>query len=146
MTTSQHHCQRPGCHGILRSPESIKRGTSEACDRRLRQAVAAAGEAGGFNEEQQAKALAAIRSGEVQAEDRGPCSVPSSRTEERYATDGVSCTCPAGAKRHPYRCWHLIVPIVISILTTPRRPAPTSRAMWAELDSVGATAGAYSPF
>lgn len=121
-TTGPRHCQRPGCTGILRNEESIARGTSKACDKIIRQAGAAEAGAGGFTADQQAKALAAIRSGEVRAEAPGLYSVLSSKGDgTRYATDGNSCVCPAGARQHPRRCWHLLVARVMDALTRPAR-------------------------
>lgn len=113
-TSQQHHCQRPGCKGILRSPDSITRGMSERCARRVRNAEAIVEKTGQFKPEQLAKAAAAIRSGQVTVEDKGLYGVPSSKNDgSRYATDGSSCPCPAGA--HDRRCWHLIIPIVASL-------------------------------
>lgn len=112
-TSQQAHCQRPGCKGILRSPESIARGMSVLCDRKVRQAEALVA-AAGFKPEQVEKAHAAIRSGQVKVEDEGLLTVPSSKNDgSRYATDGASCTCPAGA--HDRRCWHLAVAIVCDL-------------------------------
>jgi hypothetical protein len=152
-TTAQTtRCQRPGCKGILRTPESVARGMSAACDRKVRQALAAEAERGGFSEDQRAKAEAAIRSGEVTALDHGLYGVPSSKNDgARYATDGVSCCCPAGACRHPRRCWHLLAALVMEVIAPRRKPAAPataplpvretvpSDAIWAELEARGAT-------
>lgn len=119
-TTDQHRCKRPGCKGILRTAESIARGMSLVCDRKVRQAEAAAAERGTFNAEQQAKAAAAIRAGEVKVEAHGLYSVPSSKGDgSRYASDGISCCCPAGA--HDRQCWHLLAATTVDILVTSRR-------------------------
>lgn len=132
---TQHRCQRPGCKGILRTPESIARGMSVACDRKVRQTVAAAAENGGFSEDQQAKALGAIRSGEVMVIAHGLYAVGSSKGDgTEYATDGNSCSCPAGARSHPRRCWHLLVARVLDILLAAAPAAPVPAADWAELD------------
>ena len=120
-TSQQHQCQRPGCRGILRSPESITRGMSERCARLVRQAEAIVEKSGAFKPEQMDKARAAIRSGQVKVEESGLVSVPSSKNDgSRYATDGGSCCCPAGA--HDRRCWHLIIPMVADLARRPRRP------------------------
>jgi hypothetical protein len=133
---TQHRCQRPGCHGLLRSEASIARGMSVLCDRKVRQAVAAETEAGGFSADQQAKALAAIRSGEATVIAQGLYAVRSSKGDgTEYATDGSSCSCPAGARSHPYRCWHLLVARVLDILFAAAPAAtPVPGADWAELD------------
>jgi len=113
-------CKRPGCKGVLRAEESIARGMSKACDRKVRQAEAKAAERGTFNAEQQAKAGAAIRAGEVKAEAHGLYSVPSSKGDgSRYASDGISCCCPAGM--HDRQCWHLLAATTVDILLS-RRP------------------------
>ena len=143
--TERVECKRPGCKGVLRTPASIARGMSRNCDRKVRQAEAVAAKAGAYTADQQAKAAAAIRSGEVAAEGPGLYSVPSSKGDgTRYATDGRSCTCPAGARDR--RCWHLLVTVVLDLAA----PAPalplSSAAIWAALDSAGATAGALAPF
>jgi hypothetical protein len=110
---------------------------SEACDRKVRQAVAAEAEAGGFSADQQAKALAAVRSGEVTVIAPGLYAVRSSKGDgTEYATDGNSCSCPAGARSHPRRCWHLLVARVLDILLAAApaaTPAPAGD-VWAELD------------
>jgi len=119
--TGKHHCQRPGCKGILRSEASRARGMSTLCDRKVRQAEAKAAERGTFNAEQQAKADAAIRSGQVKAEGQGLYSVPSSKSDgSRYASDGTSCCCPAGM--HDRQCWHLLAAVTVDILLSSRRP------------------------
>jgi hypothetical protein len=121
ITTAQ--CKRPGCKGILRTEESIARGMSRACDRKVRQAEACAAERGTFDARQQALADAAIRSGQVRAEDHGLYSVPSSKNDgSRYASDGISCCCPAGDRRHPRQCWHLLAATAADILLASRRP------------------------
>ncbi len=114
-TPAEHRCRRPGCGGILRSEASIKRGMSRDCDRKVRHALAAAAEAGRFTAEQQAKALAAIRSGDVRELAPGLYGVRSSRDAAQwYASDGHSCTCPAGARTHPRQCWQLLAARVAS--------------------------------
>ena len=114
------HCQRPGCKGVLRSSESIARGMSKACDRKVRQAEAIAAVTGGFSVDQQAKAAAAIRSGLVTVEGPGLYGVPSSKDDgTRYASDGASCCCPAGA--HDRRCWHRLVAVVVDLASASRR-------------------------
>lgn len=75
---------------------------SKLCDRKVRQAEAAAAGRGTFDARQQALAGAAIRSGQVKVEEHGLYSVPSSKNDgSRYASDGISCCCPAGYRRHP---------------------------------------------
>jgi len=141
-STETAPCQRPGCKGILRSAESVARGMSKACGRKVRQAEAIVAKAGGYSDEQQAKAAAAIRSGEVTVEGPGLYGVPSSKGDgSRYASDGASCCCPAGAKDR--RCWHLLVAVVLDLASASRRPlakAPAAAPVtspakfWAELD------------
>lgn len=117
---TEHRCQRPGCKGILRSQASIARGTSEACERKIRQAEAIAAERGTFSAKQQAMAAAAVRAGEVKVEAHGLYSVPSSKGDgSRYASDGISCCCPAGM--HDRQCWHLLAATTVDVLLTSRR-------------------------
>jgi hypothetical protein len=121
--SQQHHCQRPGCKGILTAPASIARGMSERCDRRVRQAEAIVEKSGAFKPEQLDKARQAIRSGLVTVEGPGLYGIPSSKNDgSRYCSDGTSCVCPAGARTHPRHCWHLIIPIVADLAKTSRRP------------------------
>ena len=133
--TERVECKRPGCKGVLRTAESIARGMSKACDRKVRQAEAVAAQAG-YSADQQAKAAAAIRSGEVAVEGPGLYSVPSSKGDgTRYATDGRSCTCPAGVKDR--RCWHLLVAAVLDLIS----PAPVPAVpvdVWAAPEAAGA--------
>lgn len=128
----QARCQRPGCRGILRNAESIARGTSKACDLKVRAEkaglIARAKE--GFTADQVAKAEAAIRDGKVTAKGNGLYVVESSKDDGTlYATDGISCVCPAGARTHSRRCWHLLAPRIFEILTRPLRPARPALAL-----------------
>jgi hypothetical protein len=151
-TTAQHHCQRPGCKGILRSPESIDRKMSLRCARMVGQQIAGAEQ--GFSADQVAKARAAVANGEVTLDrdklgrPTGLFVVKSSRGTGRYRSDGASCVCPAGALTHSLRCWHLLAIRVFKILTgTPApvapvipmaRPAATAD-VWTALEALGAT-------
>jgi hypothetical protein len=126
MTTTssqQHHCQRPGCTGILRSEESRARGTSKRCAKMLGQRIAEAKE--GFKPEQVAKAEAAIVNGDVTENGHGLYLVKSTRSSERYCSDGLSCTCPAGA--HDRQCLHLLAVRIFEILT---RAPKAVRPLW----------------
>ena len=119
---------------------------SRDCDRKVRQALAAEAERGGFNAEQQEKALKAIRSGEVKPLARSLYSVPSAKGDgTRYASDGNSCTCPDGARTHPRGCWHRLAARVFAVLAPAARvavptvtvPAPAKPAddeIWARLE------------
>jgi hypothetical protein len=121
-TAKQVHCQRPGCRGLLRNPESIARGTSKACDKAIQAQRAELAERAkeGFKPEQVAKAEAAVADGEVSRIAPGLYAIKSSRSAERHATDGLSCSCPAGA--HDRRCWHLLAARLYEIATTIPRP------------------------
>jgi len=119
---NETRCLRPGCHGILRSEASIKRGMSRDCDRKVRHALAAEAESGRFTPEQAEKADAAIRSGHVRELAPGLYGARSSRDAGQwYATDGNSCTCPAGSRSHPLRCWQLLAARVFAALARPAR-------------------------
>jgi hypothetical protein len=110
---------------------------SRDCDRKVRQAEAIAAKAG-YSADQQARAAAAIRSGEVTVESPGLYGVPSSKNDgTRYAADGASCVCPAGMNDR--RCWHLLVAIVTDLAFPVRRPAAGAPAdVWAALEATGA--------
>lgn len=127
-TSHEARCQRPGCRGILRCQESIARGTSKACDRKVKaeraELIARAKE--GFTADQVAKAEAAIANGDVTEKAPGLYLVKSSRSAELHASDGLSCVCPAGA--HDRRCWHLLAARIFEILTRPLRPVPARLA------------------
>ena len=122
-----HHCRRPGCRRPgcrrpLTSPESIARGYGRRCwavARAEAEAIARACE--GFKPEQVEKAKAAIRDGKVRRMANGLYLIQSSRTDEKYCSDGSSCVCPAGARTRTLRCWHLLAVRVSQILG--RRPA-----------------------
>jgi len=119
-STEQHHCQRPGCKGILTAPESVARGMSVRCARLVRKAEAIVELTGQFKPEQLAKAMAAIRSGLVSVPEPGLFVVPSSKNDgSTYGTTATSCPCPAGA--HDRKCWHLIIPIVTDLARHSRR-------------------------
>jgi len=118
-TTDQHHCKRPGCTGILRSAESIERGTSKRCAKLLADRIEEATQ--GFKPEQVAKAEALVRSGGIKAHGHGLYVARSSRGDVTYATDGLSCSCPAGA--HDRRCYHVLAARMVEILTVAPKPA-----------------------
>ena len=132
---AQAHCRRPGCKGILRNAESVARGTSKACEKKVREAEALAAKSGDFTADQHAKAAAAVRSGKVTVIALGLYAVRSSKGDgTEYACDGRSCTCPAGARTRTVRCWHLLVAQVLDILLAAAPAVPVPAADWAELD------------
>jgi hypothetical protein len=116
--SQQHHCQRPGCKGLLRSEESITRKMSKRCARLVAQAEAIVAKTAQFKPAQLAQAMKAIRSGLVTIPEPGLYVVPSSRNDgTTYGTTATSCPCEAGA--HDKRCWHLIIPIVADLTRLP---------------------------
>jgi hypothetical protein len=66
-----------------------------------------------FTPDQQAKADELIRDGGIVAQAPGLYEAVSSKGTDRYATDGASCTCPAGAKDRC--CYHQLAARVLSI-------------------------------
>jgi hypothetical protein len=137
--TERIECKRPGCKGILRNAESIARGTSKACEKKVREAEALAAKGGDFTADQRAKAAAAVRSGKVTVIAPGLYAVPSAKGDgTEYACDGRSCTCPAGARTRTVRCWHLLVARVLDILLAAAPAVPVPAADWAELDRLTA--------
>jgi hypothetical protein len=107
-----HRCLRPGCGRILRSAKSVALGYGPKCAAKIR--AAAIEEARrDFTDEQQAKATELIRDGGIVAQAAGLYEAVSSKGTETYATDGHSCTCPAGAKDR--RCYHELAARILSV-------------------------------
>jgi hypothetical protein len=78
-------------------------GYGPTCLRKIRAAALDAARAD-FTAEQQAKADELIRDGGIAALAPGLYEAVSSKGDATYATDGHSCSCPAGAKDR--RCYH----------------------------------------
>jgi hypothetical protein len=66
-----------------------------------------------FTAEQADKAAELIRDGGIVAEGPGLYAAVSSKGTDTYATDGHSCTCPAGAKDR--RCYHTLAARILTI-------------------------------
>jgi hypothetical protein len=111
-TCDTHRCLRPGCGRVLKSAKSIALGYGPVCAAKIR--AAAIEEARrDFTPEQAAKADELIRDGGIVAQAAGLFEAVSSKGTDTYATDGHSCTCPAGAKDR--RCYHLLAARVLTI-------------------------------
>lgn len=111
-TSHEARCLRPGCGRKLTSEASVKAGYGPVCLRKIRAAAIAEAKAD-FTEAQQAKAAELIADGGIVALAPGLFEVVSSNGTDRYATDGASCSCKAGAK--DVRCYHLLAARVLGI-------------------------------
>jgi hypothetical protein len=109
---TEHRCLRPGCGRKLTSAKSVAAGYGPVCLRKIRQAQLDEARAD-FTPEQAAKADELIRDGGIIAQAPGLFEAVSSKGDGLYATDGRSCTCPAGAKDR--RCYHLLAARVLTI-------------------------------
>ena len=98
----------------LRCGRKLKNGGAYGpkCAAKIRQAALAEARAE-FTEAQQVKADELIRDGGIVAQAPGLFEAVSSKGDDLYATDGRSCTCPAGAKDR--RCYHLLAARVLTI-------------------------------
>jgi hypothetical protein len=87
-------------------------GYGPKCAAKIRQAAITEAREG-FTDAQQAKADELIRDGGIAEQAPGLFEAISSKGDARYATDGHSCTCAAGAKDR--RCYHLLAARVLSV-------------------------------
>lgn len=112
ITSDHARCLRPGCGRKLTSAASVALGYGPRCMRKIRKAQLDEARAG-FTPDQQARADELIRDGGIVARDAGLFLAVSSKGDCTYATDGHSCTCPAGAKDR--RCYHQLAAQVLGI-------------------------------
>jgi hypothetical protein len=112
IPAAEHRCLAPRCGRRLTSPASIARGYGPRCMRKIRQAALDEARAG-FTAEQQAKADELIRDGGIVPADTGLFVAMSSKGTDTYATDGHSCTCPAGVRDR--RCYHRLAATILTI-------------------------------
>lgn len=108
----EHRCLRPGCGRVLRSAKSVALGYGPKCAAKIRKAALAEARAD-FTAEQQAKADELIRDGGIVVLAPGLYEAVSSKGDATYATDGHSCSCPAGAKDR--RCYHVLGARILTI-------------------------------
>lgn len=111
-TTEQARCLRCG-----RKLTATTGPYGRTCARKVREAAIAEAKSG-YSEAQQAKAAELIADGGIVLMAPGLFEVVASNGTDRYATDGHSCTCHAGAEGR--RCYHLLAATVLQIAS--RRP------------------------
>jgi hypothetical protein len=104
---AEHHCLRCG-----RKLTATVGPYGRTCARKVREAAIAEAKAG-FTEAQQDKAGELIRDGGIIAQAPGLFVAVSSKGDATYATDGHSCTCPAGAKDR--RCYHELAARILTV-------------------------------
>jgi hypothetical protein len=115
ITATQTRCLRCG-----RKLTATKGAYGPKCAAKIRQAALAEAREG-FTPEQCDKADELIRDGGIVAQAAGLYAAVSSKGTGTYATDGHSCTCPAGAKDR--RCYHRLAARVLTIASRQRLAA-----------------------
>ena len=148
-----------GCRHLISSAESLATGYGKGCRAKMRKAVKTA-DLSAWTPSQVEEARQAIEDGAVVPSTReGVFHVVSSDGSEVYRTHRNGCTCTNGLKTRPSRpCWHrCAVAIVLAASAPAPRPAPAPAPLalpapapaddvWAELEALGALAGAAAPF
>jgi hypothetical protein len=109
-TGQENHCLRCG-RKLTKST-----GFGPTCARKIRAAAVEAAKAD-FTEAQAEKAAELIADGGITLQAPGLYVAVSSKGDTTYATDGHSCTCPAGAKDR--RCYHELAAVILTIASRP---------------------------
>ena len=107
--------ETPAAHQArcLRCGRKIKAGSyGRVCAAKIRQAQLDEARKD-FTDSQQAKADELIKDGGIVLLDSGLYEAVSSKGTDTYATDGHSCSCPAGAKDR--KCYHELAARVLTI-------------------------------
>ena len=113
MTTTDTHSHEARCLRCGRKlTASAAKGYGPTCARKIRAAAIDAAKAD-YSDAQQAKAEELIADGAIVQMAPGLFEVVSSNGTDHYATDGASCSCPAGAKDR--RCYHRLAATVLTI-------------------------------
>lgn len=108
------------CHRCGRKLTATKGAYGPKCAAKIRQAQLAEAR-DGFTDAQQAKADELIKDGGIILLDTGLYEAVSSKGDAAYATDGHSCSCPAGARDR--RCYHELAARVLTIASRQRLAA-----------------------
>lgn len=146
--TSTETARCLGCRRPIRSAESIAAGYGAGCRAKLRKAAKQA-DLSAWTESQIADARQAIEDGAVVPSNReGVFHVVSKDGAEVHLTHRAGCNCEGGLKtRQPRPCFHRCA---VAVVLASRAPAaemapaaapvalPASRAIWAELEALGA--------
>ena len=146
-------CRRP-----IRSAESLATGRGAGCRAKIRKAAKVA-DLSQWTESQVQDARQAIEDGAVVPSNReGVFHVVSSDGSEVHRTAEHGCNCQNGLKtRQPRPCWHrcavaILLATSATAATLTSAPAPVALPaaapvdIWAELEALGALAGASAPF
>jgi hypothetical protein len=126
-TARVHRCLRPGCSGMLTSPESIARGYSKACAAKVR-AAAKTADLSAWTPSQVEEARQAIDDGAVVLSTRkGVFHVVSVDGTEIHLVHRHGCNCTSGLKTHqPRPCWHRCAVAIMTALEAPAAGLPTA--------------------
>jgi hypothetical protein len=158
--TSTETARCLGCRRPIRSAESIATGYGAGCRAKLRKAAKQA-DLSAWTESQIADARQAIEDGAVVPSTReNVFHVVSKDGAEVHLTHRNGCNCESGLKtRQPRPCFHRCAvaivlaaqapapaPAPVLALTAPPAPVAAPADVWAELDRLGATDGAFAPF
>jgi hypothetical protein len=159
--TAQEPRRCLGCRHLIRSAESLATGYGAGCRAKMRQAARTA-DLSAWTPSQIEEARQAIEDGAVVPSTRdGVFHVVSSDGSEIYRTHRGGCNCTNGLQTLPPRpCWHRAAAAVVLAASAPAPrpvlpaaplalPAPVTvpaRDIWAELEALGALAGASAPF
>lgn len=107
-----HRCTR--CHRVLKSAESIARGTGRTCERKIRSTLAYIGAS--FTARQIEAATDLISDGGLVV---GPadwtCLAVSSDGSSTYVVDTAAATCTCKAGQHGRPCYHLAAALACTI-------------------------------
>lgn len=149
-----------GCRRPIRSAEALATGYGAGCRAKLRKAAKEA-DLSQWTESQVEDARQAIEDGAVVPSTReGVFQVVSVDGSEVHRTAEHGCNCTAGLKtRQPRPCWHRCAVAIVLAMSAPATtltaapapvalPAPAASPVdiWAELEALGALAGASAPF
>jgi len=163
MTSTEAAADKPrclGCRHPIRSAESLASGYGAGCRAKMRKAERTA-DLSAWTPSQIEDARLALEDGAVVPSTReGVFHVVSSDGSEVYRTHADGCVCANGLQTRPPRpCWHRCAVTIVLGATGPQPAAPVrapialpaapgvpARDIWAELDALGATAGALAAF
>jgi hypothetical protein len=146
VAATEARCLR--CGRKLTAAKSVAAKYGKGCGAKIRAAAVAEARAD-FSADQQAKADELIRDGGLVPTSRaGVYRAASSDGTASYLVHAATCSCPAGLRGR--RCYHQLAARIVGF----RKPQPVlvpvalpaSDTIWAELDALGATAGALAAF
>jgi hypothetical protein len=101
------------CHRVLKSAESIARGTGRTCERKVAAVLAYIGEA--FTPAQIQAATELIADGGLVVGPHWTCLAVSSDGHSTYVVDTAAATCTCLAGQHGRQCYHLAASLAVTI-------------------------------